>query len=258
MWGNIRHGCDVIADSREERTIRAWAWDLETNVKVTSDVTFKKLVQRKRNNQTQWVEPDERDLRELTNKHAAISKRNCLLELLPSDMVEDACNQARATLTNQAATDPDAARKQIVIAFGGINVPIIGLETYLGHAIAECSPDELTNLRAIYKSIKDGNSTWAEYVKPAESNDEIAAQTRAKMSAIKAKQAAATDETPAIEGEPVIEDLDAVTENLRAEIEAEFATLSKDQIEQITGGKALSAMTQSELEAVKDALEGMA
>src|SRR5262249_52625590 len=47
LWGNIRHGCDVVAEDEEERTIRAWAWDLQTNVKVSHDVTFKKLIQRK-------------------------------------------------------------------------------------------------------------------------------------------------------------------------------------------------------------------
>lgn len=162
LWGNIRHGCDVVADDDEQRTIRAWAWDLETNVKVTSDVTFKKLVQRKRSGVTQWVEPDERDLRELTNKHAAIAKRNCLFELLPCDMVDDAIAISRRTLLDRAAKDPDELRKNIITGFGSLHITVENLEAYLGHKIAQCTPAELVELRGHYKSIMDGNTTWGE------------------------------------------------------------------------------------------------
>jgi hypothetical protein len=180
LWGNIRHGCDVIAEDDTERTIRAWAWDLQTNVKVSADVTFKKLIQRKdkRSGETRWIEPDERDLRELTNKHAAIAKRNCLLELLPSDMVEDAIAKARETLLNKATKDPDELRKNVITGFGSLNVGVEHLEAYLGHKIGECSPAELVELRGHYKSIKDGNTTWGEVaaakVQSATKSDDLA------------------------------------------------------------------------------------
>jgi hypothetical protein len=182
LWGNIRHGCDVVAEDDEERTIRAWAWDLQTNVKVSHDVTFKKLIQRSKwvdgEKTTAWIEPDERDLRELTNKHAAIAKRNCLLELLPSDMVEDAIAKARETLLNKATKDPDELRKNIITGFGSLNVSVENLEAYLGHKISECTPAELVDLRGHYKSIKDGNATWGEIaaakVAAASKSDELA------------------------------------------------------------------------------------
>lgn len=201
LWGNIRHGCDIVADDAEKRTIRAWAWDVETNTKVSSDVTFEKLIQRKNKNTgtTNWIKPDERDLRELTNKHAAISKRNCLLELLPSDMVEDACKQARQTLKNQAAEDPDAQRKTIINAFSDLNVPIASLETYLGHPLAQCSPEELVNLRSIYKSIKDGNSTWNEYVNGNNHSDDAGLKQKADEAAAKLREKLTKDETPKAE-----------------------------------------------------------
>lgn len=177
LWGNIRHGVDVIADDDEVRTIRAWAWDLESNTKVHHDVPFKKLIQRKRNGQTQWIEPDERDLRELTNKHAAIAKRNCLLELLPSDMVDDAVARANKTLIDSASKDPDEARKNLITAFGTINISVENLEAFLGHKVATCSPAELVELRSVYKSIRDGNTTWSEAAAAKTSkSDELAAK----------------------------------------------------------------------------------
>ena len=188
VWGNIRHGVDVVADTPGERTIRAWAWDLETNVKVSADATFRKLIQRKdrKTGETKWVEPDERDLRELTNKHAALAKRNCLLELLPSDMVEDAQDQAVKTLKNRAAEDPDGLRKILITSFGELNVPIEQIEKYLGHPIAQSSPEELVDLRSIYKSIKDGNSKWTEYL-PTNGAEDLKARTQENAAALKEK-----------------------------------------------------------------------
>jgi hypothetical protein len=44
----------------------------------------------------------------------------------------------------------------------------VELTRYLGHDLAQLSPKERADLRAIYQSIKDGHSTWKEYVAPAE------------------------------------------------------------------------------------------
>lgn len=250
LWGNIRHGCDIVTDNNDERTIRAWAWDVQTNTKVSSDATFKKLVQRKQwDGDTKWVQPDERDLRELTNKHAAIAKRNCLLELLPSDMVEDACNAARTTLKDQAAQDPDAARKSLINAFSELNVPIVGLERYLGHPLAECSPEELANLRTIYKSIKDGNSVWADYTNGnGHSTEDLAAKTKAAAEKLKEKVKTADEPTDHVEPglhdkpedtEPVDEPDEEISEieKLRANVEAALDELPNEQRKQVLLGK---------------------
>jgi len=161
LWGNIRYGLNVIADDEESRTLEAWAWDLETNSKVYAQDTFKKLIYRKKGG---WIKPDERDLRELTNRRGAILKRNCILELLPPDLIDDARRMAVATLESGAKGDPELARKKIIVAFGGINVSPEMIEKKLGHKLSECSPAEVASLRQIYKSIVDGNSKWADYV----------------------------------------------------------------------------------------------
>lgn len=162
-WGNLRYGLDILRDDDEGRQIRGWAWDLETNVKVTAEDDFKKLVQRKVNGSTQWVKPDERDLRELTNRRGAILVRNCILQILPSDLIEDAMGISGDTLRDKAAKDPEGERKRLVMAFSELNVTPEMLETKLGHKLAQSSPDEIAQLRKVYKSIKDGQSTWHEY-----------------------------------------------------------------------------------------------
>lgn len=168
-WGNIRYGCDVVYDDEESRTVRGWAWDLETNTKETQDASFKKLIYRK---QGGWQTPDERDLRELTNKHGAICVRNCLLHLVPPDLIEDAMGTAKGTINKDAKDDPDKARKKIIIAFQGIGVSVEDMELYLGHPLRQAQPTEVADLRAVWKSISDGNSVWAEYVKDKQPQDD--------------------------------------------------------------------------------------
>jgi len=161
VWGNIRYGVDIIRDDDESRHIRAWAWDIESNTKTTQEDNFKKLIFRKDKG---WIAPDERDLRELTNRRGAIALRNCLLNLIPKDVVEDAIAEVKRTLARESKVDPDSSRKKIVTAFSGIGVTVEALETKLGHPISQCSPDEVAELRGVFKSIQDGNSKWADYI----------------------------------------------------------------------------------------------
>jgi hypothetical protein len=175
VWGNIRYGLDILRDDEETRMIGGWAWDLETNVKVTAGDDFKKKIQRKVGGQgvkkTEWIDADERELRELTFRRGAILIRNCILQLMPKDFIEDAMTQVDDTLRNSAGKDPDEQKKKLIMAFADLHVTPAMLEEYLGHPLAQCSPAELANLRKVFASIKDGNSTWKEYVKKPDEND---------------------------------------------------------------------------------------
>jgi len=161
VWGNIEYGHIIVSDDEEERHIRAWAWDKETNARVFEEDSFKKLIYRKKEG---WIKPDERDLRELTNRRAAICKRNCLLQLMPRDYIEDAQHICKMTIQKKIVEDPDRAKKDIILAFSTLNVTPAMLEEYLKHPIAQCSPAEIVTLREIYQSISDGNSKWSEYL----------------------------------------------------------------------------------------------
>lgn len=162
-WGNITYGFRVIRDDEELRVIRAYAWDMEHNTRVEQEDSFKKLIQRKFGGETRWVSPDERDLRELTNRRGAILVRNCLLSLMPQDYVDEAIREATATMQKGIAADPDGARKKIIAGFGKLNVKPAALKTYLGIPLEQASPAQLAELRSMYESIRDGHSTWADY-----------------------------------------------------------------------------------------------
>jgi hypothetical protein len=165
VWGNIRWGLVIIASSKDERTIEGYAYDLETNTRIAQEDSFQLIGFTRKDG---WGPLNERGVRELTARRGAFLIRNSILQLIPRDFIDDAMAQVEKTLSADTKQDPDAKKKSIISAFDGIGVPIAELETYLGHGMGSVSPQELTKLRTIYKSIDDGNSTWAEYLKPAE------------------------------------------------------------------------------------------
>jgi len=179
-WGNIRYGTEIVHMTDNVVKVRAWAWDVETNTHVSAEDEFKKLIQRK----TGWVIPDERDLRELVNKHSAITLRNCLLKLFPQDYIEDALKQATQTSIGEATQSPDQMIKGIIVAFQNLNVSVEELDGYLGHALGSATPEELVELQQIGKSIKDGNSRKGEYfgaAPVADTTTEASQQETAKL-----------------------------------------------------------------------------
>lgn len=243
VWTNIRYGLTITRDDQNSRQIQAWAWDLETNTKISAEDDFRKLIFRKGKG---WIEPDERDLRELTNRRGAILIRNCVLQILPKDLIEDALETCRLTLRSNAAKDPDATRKKILMAFSELNVTAEMLSAYLGHPVAQSSPAEMADLRAVYKSISDGNTTWSDYVN---GNSEASAadlkeKTKAKSEELKQKIAGEQSAAAPI-------DEAAERKRIRKVIRDKFT------LEQINkhGGENIGAMSLDALITLQESLE---
>lgn len=163
FFGNIRAGVRVVSDTDEQRVVRGWAWDMETNTYHEQEAVFKKLVQRKVEGRTQWVVPDERDLRELTNKQGAICMRNCLLQLMPQDAIDYALDVAKETREARVSVDPERAKKDIIAAFASLSVPVDEIEQSLGITLAQASPAQIAELREVYTAIRDGQAKWSDY-----------------------------------------------------------------------------------------------
>lgn len=165
LWGNIICQVEIVRDDDDTMQLRGWAWDLETNVFWAEDDIFKKLIERKqKGGGTYWKKPDERDMRELKNRRGAILERNCLLRILPRDMVEEAQVICEKTKQSEASKDPKANIKVMLEKFQEVGVTAKMLGQYLGHSASECTPKEITTLRSIYQSLRDGNSEWEEYM----------------------------------------------------------------------------------------------
>lgn len=187
LWGNLRYGLRLVSVDDDYVHIKGYAFDLETNTMTEAEDKFRKLVQRKvgprEARRTEWVEPDERDLRELVNRRGAICVRNAILQLIPPDVVDDAMRACDETMKKAAKGDLTQDRTQairrIAVAFDKLGVNTDMLVAKLGCALDAISDDQLVELRKIYKSLLDGNTRrddhFAPAVQPPQSNAGVAA-----------------------------------------------------------------------------------
>lgn len=163
-WGNIRYGFGVEDLPDNKRKVQAYACDLESNTYVSSQTVFEKSHQRKVPGGTQWTAPDERDLRELTNRRAAIEIRNCLLQLAPKHIIDDLVSKAEATVAGGESDEALGDRiNRALTAFQKLGISEGDLERYLQHILAETTPGELAELQGIYKAIRDGVEDRSKY-----------------------------------------------------------------------------------------------
>lgn len=203
-WGNIDYANTVIYDDEMNRRINVVITDLETNTTFSSSIQITKTVERKDNKgrdviserinsygeKIYIVKATEDEI--LTKQAAMISKalRNEGLRLIPQEIIEEAINIARLTQQKDVSSNMDEARKKISDAFGGLGIQPKHLEEYLGHPMSMCVPAEITDLRAIFNAIKNGEAKWNDFVSEDEDVRGGALQSaKANLDALKNKLA---------------------------------------------------------------------
>lgn len=185
-WGNIMTDVMVIYEDDEIRRSKVMVIDLETNSSFSKEIQIAKTVERK-------VAKDREIIGERTNtagekvyivkctddelhnkESAAISKalRNEGLRIIPSDIVDEAIDLAKKTLADRDKKDPDATKKALMDSFSEIGVKPKDIQKYLKHPTDAITPAELSELRGIYRAIKDGESKWADYITDDKSTSE--------------------------------------------------------------------------------------
>lgn len=179
LWGNIDVTTLLVFDDDSRRIYRVAATDLETNATESVDVMVEKFVERstvregqevlgqRQNTQGRTVYRIRATEDDLTVKvNAIISKyrRNGILSLIPADVKEDCEKQMLATVRDEDAKDPAAARKAIFDAFWDMGVTPAQIGEMLGKPVEQINPAELHMLRTYYTALKEGESTWAEIV----------------------------------------------------------------------------------------------
>lgn len=196
---NITVETMTVYDDREKRIVRVTVTDLETNVPYSQDITIAKTIERRQKKDGDTVistrtnsygdtlyilEATDDDI--INKQQALISKaiRTLGLRLIPGDIVDECMDQVLVTQANADAEDPDAAKRKLFDAFSHLGVRAEQLKEYLGHDAATLAPKELTELRALYAAIRDGEATWRDVM------DERAAKTEAKTASLEAVRAA--------------------------------------------------------------------
>jgi hypothetical protein len=152
-WGNIRFEWREISHDKANNrvTLEAFAWDLETNMRSARTFTVE-LVRVSRSGRKVLTDP--RDIYEHCANSAARRMRACILDCIPSEVVDAAISTANRTIADVMKA-PEAVRK-MVDAFAAIGVTQPMLEQFLAHPVDAAHPAELVRLRGIYQSLRDG------------------------------------------------------------------------------------------------------
>lgn len=165
-WGNIDSGVNEIEANDGSTMIKAYAWDLETNVSDEKTFSVKHERTTKRGS---YKLTDERDIYEMVANKGARRKRACLLAVMPGWYVEAAVAACEETL-KRSLTDGKTMEEVIagiVAAFSEYGISPAQIEAKLEKEIGKLSKNDVVKLRHLYSAIKDG------FVKPGDAFGEV-------------------------------------------------------------------------------------
>lgn len=153
-WGNLSYGVKELSQNAGEHSseILAYCWDLENNVR--AERTFKVRHLRDTKQGTK-VLTDSRDIYEKVANDGARRLRACILEVLPSDVVEDFISACEKTL--EGASDKPLKERimDMLKKFEDLGVTQDMIEMRIGTKCENFIPKNLVDLGSIYNSIKN-------------------------------------------------------------------------------------------------------
>jgi hypothetical protein len=161
LWGNLKYGFKEVSRNEGYSEVESYAWDLETNVLASRSFQVKHWRDTKSGG---YKLKDERDIYELVANMAQRRARACILEAIPAHIVEDAKDQClQAIAAGPKNKSLDERKRDLVKAFSEIGVTKQMIEDYLGFSFDEIVAENFTDLSVIYKSIKSGDVSKADF-----------------------------------------------------------------------------------------------
>jgi len=158
-WNNLNFGIAELSQDSGFSEVEAFAWDLETNVRMSK--TFKVSHTRKAHGQVVTL-TDPRDIYEHTASQGARRMRAALMAVIPRDIIEVALDQCDKTLASGEKPLEDRIREALA-AFAKINVSKEMIETYLDTPSKNITGHQINHLIGIYNSLRDGMAKREDY-----------------------------------------------------------------------------------------------
>lgn len=160
-WGNLDFGILELDQKNGESNVMSYAWDLETNTRQTKVFTVKHERSTKKGI-TKLTDP--RDIYEMVANQGARRLRNCILGVIPGDVVDAAVKQCEKTLTSGHKEPLQDRVRKMITAFQkdyGVNKEMI-------EQVAGCTADAFTEqlmlkFTKIFRSLKDGMASREQF-----------------------------------------------------------------------------------------------
>jgi hypothetical protein len=160
-WGNIDYGVIELENDNGASEMMAYAWDLETNARVTKVFTVKHWQDTKRGG---YALKDSRDIYEATANFGARRVRACILGVIPGDVIEAAVKECRKTIKGENKSPIEDRIKVMLNTFEKEHrVTTEMVEEYLGCNAKSISENELIRMKGVHQSITDGMSAPRNY-----------------------------------------------------------------------------------------------
>ena len=174
LWGNIRSGFRIVStdQAHAEIHILGFAIDLESNTYRTEESRVRARVWRRRLRST--GEPGsvnllderaagrelggdaDRQLQEVVGRTGSKLERNCVLRILPSDLIDNAEDWSRATMLNRP--DPDRVRAALAY-FAEHGAEETDVLAFFGRdRIADMTNANMAELRRLFLAVRDGQT----------------------------------------------------------------------------------------------------
>lgn len=165
-WGNVDFGIIEIDQKPGYSEMLAYAWDLETNVRVTKIFTVRHVREKRSGNEALT---DPRDIYEASANFGARRLRACILGIIPGDVIDAAREECRKTLKG-AYKEPleDRFRKIVTVFESEYQVSQKQIEDYLGYNLKEVNENDYIRMQGVYRSLRDGMATVQAFFKRVE------------------------------------------------------------------------------------------
>lgn len=158
-WGKIDHGYRVLStstgpDGITVSEVQAYAFDYESMAR--NSATFQ--VRHFRSTRSGGYKlTDDRDIYELIANMAARRRRACILSLIPTDLIEDAMEQAETTLATRVDMTPEGIER-MVKAFEQFDVTREHIAQRIQRSVESITKPQMLMLKRIWLSLRDGVS----------------------------------------------------------------------------------------------------
>lgn len=169
-WGNLRFGIKELARESTRSVCIAYCLDLETNTTVELDFTVDHWIEVGKAPNPKVKKPitDPVEIDRLIANRGARKLRNCILNVIPGDIIDEAVKACRKTVAGGGGEPLTDRIRKMVTAFTELSITTEMIEARLGHSVASTTGEEIVDMTSIYRSIVDKQAKRADFFSTGE------------------------------------------------------------------------------------------
>jgi len=179
-WCNVHITARIGYEDTDRALLTVAVVDVQRNVGYSTDAMLDKLVERKevkagrkargmRENSygdvVYLLEATKDEFRNVMGAERSKLLRDNGKRLLPRDVLEEARAMIDATVANENAKDPDAAKKKVLDKFSALGISASMLKEYLDRPVETLTQKDLAEMATLYNGLKEGDFTWADVMR---------------------------------------------------------------------------------------------